>query len=69
MSRSRLPLEDASSEGPTMPGDRERASYLGHAADAAFRFMVMQRIAHDLTTFFELQPQLPPRLQNAAADD
>jgi hypothetical protein len=46
-----------------MPNDRQRASYAGFPADAAFRLLVMQKIAHDLTMLFEVEPQLPPELQ------
>jgi hypothetical protein len=46
-----------------MPDDRERASRAGLTADAAFRLLVMQKIAHDLTMLFEVEPQTPPELQ------
>lgn len=46
-----------------MADDRQWTNYTGHAVDAAFRLMVMQRIAHDLKTYFATEPQLPPRLQ------
>ena len=49
-----------------MPNDRQWANYTGHAADLVFRLIVMQRIAHDLKTLFEAEPQLPPRLQTLA---
>jgi hypothetical protein len=49
-----------------MPDHRQPASYLGHTADLAFRLIVMQKIAHDLTTLFEVEPQLPPRPQMLA---
>lgn len=32
-------------------------------AETVFRLIVMQKIAHDLKTFFGTEPQLPPRLQ------
>lgn len=49
-----------------MPDDRQWANYTGHAADAVFRLMVMQKVAHDLKMFFEMEPQLPLRLQTLA---
>jgi hypothetical protein len=49
-----------------MPDDRRWGNHTGHAADVAFRLMVMQKIAHDLKKFFETEPQLPPRLQTLA---
>lgn len=49
-----------------MPDERQWGNYAGHAADVAFRLMVMQKIAHDLKILFEMEPQLPPRLQNLA---
>ncbi len=46
-----------------MADDHQWTNYTSHAADMAFRLIVMQRIAHDLKTFFATEPELPPRLQ------
>lgn len=35
----------------------------GRDTDTVFRLIVMQKIAHDLKTFFGTEAQLPPRLQ------
>lgn len=51
------------SKAPTMADERQWANHMGHAADVAFRLIFMQKIAHDLKTFFATEPQLPPRLQ------
>ncbi len=51
------------SKAPTMADDHQWTNYTSHAADMAFRLIVMQRIAHDLKTFFATEPELPPRLQ------
>lgn len=48
-----------------MPDDHQWANYTGHAA-VVFRLILMQKIAHDLKMFFEMEPQLPPRLQTLA---
>lgn len=40
-----------------MPNDDD------HPADLVFRFIAMQKIAHGLKEFFEIEPQLPSRLQ------
>lgn len=49
-----------------MPDDRQWRNYTGHAADVAFRLIVMQKIAHDLKMIFGMESQLPPRLQTLA---
>lgn len=35
----------------------------GRDTETVFRLIVMQKIAHDLKTFFGTEPQLPSRLQ------